>query len=89
MLKELLMEIKEAPYISKTGLAQKLKRPLPLIEDAFSRLVQMGYLKEDKGFSECDIACGKCPYASFCNGIALKTMALTEKGERVLADKPG
>jgi len=85
VLKELLWEIKEAPYLSKMSLAEKLEQPLALIEDGLARLVQMGYLKEDSGVFDCELPCKKCPYAAACGKVPIKTVALTKKGEKVLA----
>lgn len=85
MLKELLLEIREADYISKAALATKLGQPMSLVEDAFERLVHLGYLREEQGLQDCDLPCGKCPYASLCTQNPIKTMSLTEKGQRFLA----
>lgn len=85
MLKELLLEIEKADYISKPILASKLKQPVTLIEDGFDQLVRLGYLKEDEGLQNCDLPCGKCPYSSMCNKNPVKSMAITEKGHKLLA----
>lgn len=84
MLKELLVEIERSDYISKHLLASKLEQPLNLIEDGFERLIRLGYLKEDEGLANCDLPCGKCPYASMCNSTPIKTVNLTEKGQEYL-----
>lgn len=85
MLKELLVEIDRADYISKHLLASKLKQPVGLIDDGLKRLVHLGYLKEDEGLSNCDLPCGKCPYASMCNTNPIKTVNLTKKGQNYVA----
>jgi hypothetical protein len=85
MLKELLVEIKNADYISKSVLADKLGQPMAVIEDGFSQLIGMGYLKEDTSLNDCEITCRKCPYASLCNKVAVNTVTITEKGEELLA----
>ena len=84
MLKELLMEISGADYVSKAAMAGKLGQPVSLIEDGLIQLVRMGYLSEDQGLQSCDLPCGRCPYASMCNKVPLKTLAITEKGQKVL-----
>ncbi|HBG02608.1 MAG TPA: hypothetical protein DDW87_13755 [Firmicutes bacterium] len=85
MLKSLLMEIKNADYISKEHLAVQLGQPVSLIEDGFRELIRMGYLSQEAGLNCNDLPCGKCPYASMCSKNPRKTWALTEKGKRVLA----
>lgn len=85
MLKELLLEIGNCDYLSKSALASKLKKPVSLIEDGIRQLVCLGYLAEDKGLQNCDLPCGKCPYASMCNQNPLQTMTITKKGKQFLA----
>jgi len=86
LLKELLLEIKNSKYISKANIAIKLNKPVELIEDGFEQLIRMGYISEDGGLSNCSSACGSCPYANSCNKIPVKTMKITEKGEKLLAN---
>ncbi|HHU60532.1 MAG: hypothetical protein QM401_01175 [Bacillota bacterium] len=84
MLKELLVEIGRADYISKYMLASKMNQPLGLIEDVFTQLIRLGFLEEDEGLSTCDLPCGRCPYASMCNTNPIKTINLTKKGQDYL-----
>lgn len=85
MLKEVLKEIDKADYISKPNIAMKLNKSENLIEDAISQLIRMGYIKEDdNNINNCDIGCGSCPYANSCNKIPVKSIIITEKGEKLL-----
>ena len=84
MLKELLMEIDNADFVSKAVLASRLNRPVPLVEQGFEELVRMGYLAEDAGQNCYDLPCGKCPYASMCQKEPLKTWSITTKGQNLL-----
>jgi hypothetical protein len=86
VLKDLLAEVAKADYLSKLSLAQKLEQPVGLIEDGLEQLVRLGYLKEDGGLQNCELPCGKCPYASMCQTTPIKMMALTKKGFNLLAD---
>ncbi len=84
MLKELLIEINSADYVSKGLLADKLGQPISLIEHGFEQLVRLGYLSEDAGLNCYDLPCGKCPYVSMCQKEPLKTWAITPKGKSLL-----
>lgn len=86
MLKELLLEISNANYLSKLGLAEKLNLPVGLVEDGLEQLVRLGYLQEDGDVQDCGLPCGKCPYASMCRTTPLKTVSLTDKGKDLLAE---
>jgi hypothetical protein len=84
MLKELLLEIKHADYISTWILAEKLDQPAAVIRDGLAQLIRLGYLKEDGSVTDCERPCGACPYARFCNKVPVTTMMITEKGEKLL-----
>lgn len=84
MLKDLLVEVANADYLSKLSLAKKLNQPVELVEDGLNQLVRLGYLKEDGGIQSCELPCGKCPYASMCHTTPIKTMVLTEKGQALV-----
>ncbi len=57
----MLKEIKDADYISKSNIALKLNKSESLIEDAFSQLIRMGYIRQnDNSITNCDIGCGNC-----------------------------
>ena len=84
MLKQLLLEIYNADYVSKLNLAVKLDRSVSLVEEGFAELVRLGYLSEDASLSCYDLPCGKCPYASLCQKEPLKTWTITEKGRALL-----
>ena len=84
MLKEVLREISNADYISKTSIASKLNKSEDLIEDAFFQLDRMGYIKEQDNINNCNLKCGNCPYSNSCNKAPIKSIIITEKGERLL-----
>lgn len=84
MLKEVLREIKDSNYISKTNIAVKLNKSEDLIEDAFSQLLRMGYIKEDSNISSCNFKCKGCPFANSCNKFPIKSIMITEKGNQLL-----
>ncbi|MCF6466570.1 FeoC-like transcriptional regulator [Clostridium sp. Cult2] len=83
MLKEVLFEINNSNYISKSNIASKLNKNENLIEDAFSQLIRMGYIKENDRNS-CNSQCTGCSFASLCNKNTVKTVIITEKGEKLL-----
>lgn len=85
MLKDLLLEVSTANYLSKMHLAEKLNQPVGLIEDGLEQLVRLGYLREDNSEQDCVLPCGKCPYASMCRTTPIKTVAVTDKGRELLA----
>ncbi|HZK58123.1 MAG TPA: FeoC-like transcriptional regulator [Clostridia bacterium] len=85
MLKELLVVIKESNYISKSNISKKLKISEELIEEGFEQLIRMGYIKEDVRGIKCDVGCRSCPYSESCEKMPIKTIMITEKGERLLA----
>lgn len=85
MLKELLIVIKNSDYISKSNISKKLEISEELVEGAFEQLIRMGYIKEESSGISCDIGCRSCPYSKSCNQLPIRTIAITEKGERLLA----
>ncbi len=85
MLKELLVEIKDSDYISRANISEKLEISEELVEEGFEQLIRMGYIKEDARGIKCDIGCDSCPYARSCDKVPIKTIMITEKGERWLA----
>lgn len=84
MLREVLKEIYNSNYISKSNIARNLNMPEELVEDAFTQLTRMGYIDEDDGIDDCNISCSKCPYANHCNKIPVNTVTITKKGEKLL-----
>jgi predicted transcriptional regulator len=85
LLKEVLREINESNYISKSNIALKLNRSKALIEDAFSQLARMGYIKEnDNNMVSCVTECKGCPFAKSCNKLPAKSIVITEKGKKLL-----
>lgn len=88
MLKDVLKEINDSDYISKTNIAIKLNKSESLVEDAFFQLKRMGYIKEESSISNCNFKCGNCPYSTSCHNIPIKSIKITEKGERLLQKQP-
>lgn len=84
MLKDVLREINDSDYISKANIAIKLNKSEDLIEDAFFQLNRMGYIAEESSINSCNLKCGNCPYSNSCNNIPIKSIIITEKGERLL-----
>lgn len=84
MLKELLIAIKDSDYISKSKISKELKISEELVEEGFEQLIRMGYIKEDSRGISCDIGCVSCSYAKSCDKVPIKTIMITEKGERLL-----
>ncbi|NMB06806.1 MAG: winged helix-turn-helix transcriptional regulator [Tissierellia bacterium] len=84
MLKKILFEIKNMGYISISNIAHKLNMSEELIEDGINQLIRMGYIKENENTNSCNTSCGNCPYANTCNKTFVKTMEITEKGEKLL-----
>ncbi|MCK9526484.1 MAG: hypothetical protein M0R49_11245 [Limnochordia bacterium] len=87
MLKQLLLEIDRADYLSMSALAARLGQPIGLVEEGFAALVRMGYLAEQASLTgpSCqDLPCGRCPYASMCQKDPLTMWSVTAKGRRIL-----
>lgn len=84
MLKEILDEIKNSDYISKSNISQSLNVSEDLIDEGFDQLIRMGYIREETSGSSCTIECSGCAYAKSCGHIPVKTVVITEKGERLL-----
>lgn len=78
------MEIKNSNYISKTNIASKLKIDEKLVEDALYELSRMSYIKENNNINSCNLKCSGCSFAKSCNKFPIKTIIITEKGEKLL-----
>lgn len=83
MLKDVLREIKNSKYISKSNIAKKLNTTEGVIEQIFFELNRMGYIKEDDTKS-CNLECKGCSFSSLCNKVPINTIIITEKGEKLL-----
>lgn len=83
MIKEVLKEIKDSKYISKASIARKLNTTEDVIEQIFSELIRMGYIREDNTKS-CNMKCNGCSFASLCNRVPINTIMITEKGKKLL-----
>ncbi|HHT48783.1 MAG TPA: hypothetical protein GXZ98_05785 [Firmicutes bacterium] len=92
MLEAVLREIKKTGYLSKTKIAAALQTTTGLIEGAVTQLLSLGYLKVDDGNSppgHCGQKCAGCPLRRRCaQQPPVKTMTITDKGERLLIDRP-
>ena len=78
------MEINNSDYISKPNIALKLNKSEDLIDEAFSQLLRMEYIREDDNTNICSAGCGSCPYARSCNKTPVNTIMVTEKGKKLL-----
>lgn len=84
MLKNILKEISVARAYSPTDIAEKLDITEALVEEGISQLERMNYIIEDMGSPNCETTCSKCPMASLCNTVKLRTINITEKGKKLL-----
>ena len=83
MLKDVLKEISRAKVFSISVIAKTLNITEALIEEAIEQLSRMGYITEDMGSPTCETKCSGCSVTS-CNTIPLKTLSITEKGNKLL-----
>ena len=83
MLKEVLIEIKDAKIYSKSLIGKNLNISEGMVDDLTSQLVRMGYVKEELGSPTCQSKCSGCAVSS-CRTIPIKTYSITTKGERLL-----
>lgn len=84
MLQDILKIINRDSYISKTRIARELNIHEGVVEDAINRLVEMGYLSEEKTSADCADSCKGCPFAKSCNKEIVKAFKLSEKGSRYI-----
>jgi len=75
--------IKNEKYISKSKIAKNLNTTEDVVEQAFSQLYSMGYIKIENT-KDCSHKCNGCAFASLCNKVPLNTIIITEKGEKIL-----
>lgn len=83
MIKDILREISIAKILNISKIAKKLNITEVLVEEGIQQLSRMGYVVEDKGSHSCETKCSSCPMSS-CNTIPLKTLTITEKGQKIL-----
>lgn len=83
MIKDVLKEISEARVLDISKIAKDLNITEALVEQAIEQLSRMEYIVEDMGSPTCETKCSSCPMAN-CNSTPLKTLAITEKGEKAL-----
>ncbi len=87
LLINVLQEISDADYISKSSIAKRLNKDVALVDDAMVQLINLGYLRE-YDFGNCDLPCSGCAYASLCNNkTSFKTILITEKGKNLLTKR--
>jgi predicted transcriptional regulator len=84
LLKDILRMIKNEKYISKSKIAKELNTTEAVIEQAFSQLYNMGYIKIQNSTDCSSHKCSGCSFAAFCNKMPLNTIIITEKGEKIL-----
>ncbi len=83
MLKEVLKKIKDSKYVSKYHIAKELNTTEEVIEQIFSDLNRMGFIKEENT-STCNMKCSGCSFSSLCNKVPINTITITEKGKKLL-----
>ncbi len=84
MLKEVLSQIKDSDYISKSKIAMNLNKSVDLIEDAFSQLIRMGYIRVNN-IDNCNSNCSGCFLGNSCTSKFLtKSIIITDKGKQLL-----
>lgn len=83
MLKDVLKEISIAKMFSIPLIAKNLNTSEAMAEEAIDQLSRMGYITEDMGSPTCETKCSGCSVSS-CNTIPLKTVSITEKGNKLL-----
>lgn len=83
MIKDILKEISIAQVLDTGKIANKLNITEALVEQAIEQLSRMGYISEDMGSHSCETKCSSCPLAN-CTTTPLRTLAITEKGEKAL-----
>jgi predicted transcriptional regulator len=83
MLKDVLKEIKNSRILDISNIAKKLNITDKLVEELISQLQRMGYVVEDMGSYTCQSKCSSCSVSN-CNTIPLKTLSVTNKGEKLL-----
>lgn len=83
MLTDVLKEINNSKVLDISQIAKNLNITDALVEELISQLERMGYVSEDMGSYTCESKCSSCS-VSKCNTIPLKTLSITNKGERLL-----
>lgn len=83
MLKNILKQISISKVFSVSAIAKELNITEALAEGAIEQLSRMGYIQEDMGSPTCEKKCSGCSISN-CNITPLKTISITEKGERLL-----
>lgn len=83
MLKNVLKEIKESRILDTSNIAKSLNITEKLVEELISQLQRMGYVVEDMGSYTCESKCSSCSVSN-CTTIPLKTLSVTNKGEKLL-----
>lgn len=83
MLKDVLKEIRNSRVLDISDIGNKLGISSALVEEMIGQLERMGYLIEDMGSYTCESKCSSCSVSS-CNTTPVKTLSITEKGEKLL-----
>lgn len=84
MLKNVLKELSEIRVLSLPLIAKNLNISESLVEEFIEQLYRMEYIVEDEGCSASETKCGCCAYKSMCTSTSVKTISITEKGNRLL-----
>jgi DNA-binding IclR family transcriptional regulator len=83
MLKDVLKEISSSRVLDISAIAKNLNITSALVKELISQLERMGYVTEDMGSYTCESKCSSCTVSN-CNTIQLKTLSITNKGEKLL-----
>lgn len=83
MLKAVLIEIRNSRILDISSIAKKLNITEILVEELIAQLERMGYVVEDMGSQTCENKCSTCTISN-CTTIPLKTLSITDKGEKLL-----
>lgn len=83
MLKDVLKEISNSRVLDLSDIAKNLSITESLVEELIDQLERMGYIKEDMGSYSCESKCSSCKVSN-CNTTPLKTLSITNKGEKLL-----
>lgn len=83
MLKDVLKEISTSRVLDISSFAKNLNITEGLVQELIDQLERMGYVEEDMGSYTCETKCSSCKVSN-CNTTPLKTLSITDKGEKLL-----
>lgn len=83
MIKNILKLIYDSGLYSKSKIAKELDINEEIVEDAFFRLIRLGYLEEDESKVNCSYSCTTCPFTS-CDKDIIHGYNITDKGMNII-----